>query len=305
MLATSTVFLVGTVCQQCDCSQHPRCATDPGGLESVRTGRIRSDARADEWSSSRAFPTSLRLRPDDVHVVRIRLDRTVDVTSLSRILDDNERRRASRCVYDRDRRRFVIAHGLTRVLLSRCLQRPPDALRFDTNPYGKPLLRDPSSGLRFNLSHAGDVALLAISSGRELGVDVEQMRPLAVLDLSRQFFSPNEHTTLCAWPPDGRDQAFFRCWTRKESFIKALGRGLNFPLDGFEVRVDEDGSPVLHSCDSAPGELDRWTIISLRIDPGYSAALTVEGRSPSILCWAEPENLAHELPLSALYFAEE
>src|SRR5688500_19575344 len=188
-----------------------------------------------------AFPTRPQLMIDEVHVVRFPLDAATDIASFLVLLDRDECRRADRFVQDRDRRRSVVSHGMTRLVLGRCLRRPPGSLRFTSNNWGKPALAGQANRLQFSLAHAGERGLLAVGLERQIGVDIEQHRPLRALDLSRRFFSPDEHSVLQSLAPDEQLPAFFRCWTRKESFLKALGAGLSFPLAGFEVSLAAHG----------------------------------------------------------------
>jgi 4'-phosphopantetheinyl transferase len=216
------------------------------------------------------------------------LDDGASFDALANVLDDHERHRADRLIHPRDRRRFVAAHGLMRIVLGRYTDRPPASLRFQRHAYGKPRLADQSHGLRFNLSHTGGIALLAIARRREVGIDIEEHRPIAALKFARRFFSPNEHAALCAFAPGERESAFYRCWVRKESFVKALGRGLRFPIAGFEVSLARHASPLLRACSAAPRELGRWSTVSVAIDGGYAAAVTAAGRGWRVVHWAEP-----------------
>lgn len=212
--------------------------------------------------------------PDVIHVVRICLDSPVEHEH--EVLDEGERGRASRFVFERDRRRFIVAHRWVRILLGRCIGRSPESLRFVAGAHGKPALVDAPFDLRFNLSHAGERALLAIARGRDVGVDIEQEQDIEVFDLASRFFAPSEVAALRGVESTERIPAFFRCWTRKEAFIKALGDGLSFPLDGFEVSVSDDQSPQLLRGGNGGGVLDlpsRWRIVSLASEPGYAAAL--------------------------------
>jgi 4'-phosphopantetheinyl transferase len=221
------------------------------------------------------------------------LDSVGSTEALRNLLAEDEWRRADRFVNESDRRRFVAAHGLARIILGRCVDRPPQSLHFAVASRGKPRLEDQAVPLRFNLSHAGGRALLAISRDREVGVDIERVRAIEVLELATRFFASGERAALCSLPSDQQQAAFFRCWTRKESFIKALGDGLSFPLDGFEVSLaaesaHEGQEPILRACDAAPDELGRWTIAPLVMDPGYAAALTAGGHGWRLVRWNQP-----------------
>jgi 4'-phosphopantetheinyl transferase len=232
-----------------------------------------------------SLPAEPHLKPEEVHVVRFPLTAGGQMEPMWRVLDEDERRRGRRFVREDDRRRFVVAHAVTRVVLSRYLREPAGFLRFDKNAHGKPSLAAPGQSLQFSLAHSGELALIAVSDGRAVGVDIESERPLEALDLARRFFSQSEHETLRSLPPDEQLAAFYRCWTRKESFIKALGVGLSFPLSGFEVSLASDGGDFLRTCSAAPAEANRWRIESLPIDAGYAAALTAEGKDWRVILW--------------------
>ncbi len=215
------------------------------------------------------------LLPDEIHVVRFPLDRPVE--GALDLLDEDERARAARFVFDRDRRRFLAAHAWMRVVLGERLGRAPASVRFAVGSHGKPRLADAGLDLRFNLTHAGERALLAVTLGREVGVDLERHRPIEALDLARRFFAAGEQRALDAFDEAGQPAAFFRCWTRKEAFVKAIGDGLTFPLDGFEVSLEDTASDqLLQACPAAPHQRDRWRIVALPAEPGYAAALAAE-----------------------------
>jgi len=233
------------------------------------------------------FPITLKLRPDVVHVVHLRLDRPLTVSA--DVLDASERDRALRFVFERDRRRFVAAHAYLRVVLGRALGRPADSLRFETGPHGKPHLADSPLDARFNLSHSGERALIALAAGREVGIDVEARRQVNVLELATRFFAPAETAMLRALPTEEQHAAFLRCWTRKEAFIKAIGDGLSFPLDHFEVSLaDDEARQQLVSCRGDGDPLQRWRIVSLPADTGYTAALAAEAGEWTVAQWTEP-----------------
>jgi 4'-phosphopantetheinyl transferase len=225
------------------------------------------------------------LRSDAVLVVRIRLDEP----PLGVELDEEERARAARFVFERDRRRFVASHTATRAVLGRALTVDPASLRFLIGERGKPRLLDPPIDLRFNLAHSGERALLAVALGREVGVDIEQTRVIDdLLGLAAAVFSPNEQEQLRQTPAGERHDLFFRIWTRKESFIKARGDGISFPLAGFDVSAAPDASQLLLACNASPEDMRRWTMRALQSEVGYTAALTVEGREFEILTATHP-----------------
>lgn len=217
-------------------------------------------------------------------VLLARLDSEPAATDeLAWCLCDAERARAGRFVFERDRRRFVAGRARLRHLLALRLGTRADAVEFDYGPRGKPRLggRFAGSGLRFNVSHCGDVALYAISTGHEIGVDIEAVRELEHADgIAAQFFSRRENEAYRALDTRDRAQAFFKCWTRKEAFIKALGDGLYYPLDAFDVSLaPEEPAAILRVGDVA-GAACGWALHDLDpgVEPRFAAAVVVGNR---------------------------
>jgi 4'-phosphopantetheinyl transferase len=242
------------------------------------------DPPAQAGIESAPFPSRLTILPNHVHIVRCCLEKTFG--GAAELLDDDERARAARFVFSRDRRRFIAAHSWVRVVLGRCLDRDPASLRFATGPRGKPHLVDPPLDVRFNLSHAGERALLALTLGRNIGVDVEQERSTELLALARRFLAPAEAHVLEGLAASDQRATFFRCWTRKEAFVKALGDGLAFPFDAFEVSLaDEDSSPRPSASGAVPHALHDWRIVSLHMESGYAAAVAAQAGDWDIVRW--------------------
>jgi 4'-phosphopantetheinyl transferase len=246
------------------------------------------DAQEDVTQSWRpvTFPMregGLRIEPREVHVWRAELRQAVHVIDgLRATLDAEELSRANRFVFERHRLRYVAAHGMLRHLLSAYVGIAPDRIELNRARYGKPYLLGDGDGargaLRFNLAHSSDLMLVAIGVRRELGVDLEFIgRRRDVAGIARHFFSPNEVTTLTALPADERLAAFYRCWTRKEAYIKACGRGLKMRLDDFDVSLEPGVSRGLLRSALATDEPERWRFADLRAGPGFEAALAVEG----------------------------
>lgn len=234
-------------------------------------------------------PTGLRLDRDEVHVWRGDLAVAPDrLAALAATLAPDEHDRAARFHFERDRRRFVAGRGILRAVLARHAGCPATALRFRYGPRGKPALEGDGGGgdLRFNVSHSGDLALVAVARGREIGVDVEALRPDLTPGLAERFFSPAEVAALSALPPAARPAAFFACWTRKEAFVKATGDGLSLPLDAFDVSLAPGEPPALLRVADDPHGPDRWRLVALEPAPGFAAALAVEGRDWRLACWA-------------------
>lgn len=191
-------------------------------------------------------------------------------------LDKEEREKANRFRFAEDRERFICSRGGTRVLLGKILECDPRSIEFSFNEYGKPFLKD--TGLSFNASHSGDIILIAVTSaGFEIGVDVElTTRDASFSKIAQQFFSGQEYELVKGFKDEKLRKAFYRIWTRKEAFIKAVGEGLTHPLDSFVVSHGEEASIV--SSDRHE-DLANWSIESLDLQPNYEAACVVLGAS--------------------------
>lgn len=240
------------------------------------------------------------LAEGDVHVWRADLNCTeAALETYASLLTADELARAARFRFDRDRRRFVAARGALRVTLSRYLQLAPEQICFAYNAYGKPALSAvfDDSRLRFNVSHAHELALYAVTRGCEVGVDVEFTNTAfnsnggsdragdVCLELAEQFFAPVEAATLRALPEAMRTQAFFNCWTRKEAYIKAVGQGLSHPLDSFAVSLIPGEAARLSGTDGDHEPYAPWSLIELQPGNGYVAALAVAGSVSELRCW--------------------
>lgn len=239
-----------------------------------------------QWQPATHPPPLTR---DDVHLWRIALDiGTPLLMRLREILADDERQRADRFHFEKDRRHFTAARGVMRILLADYLAQRPEKVRFAYNNYGKPRLTDKNNetDLRFNLTHSHGLALLAVTHGREIGVDVERLRAMEGdgEPLAERFFSPREVSVLRPLPPQLRREAFFHCWTRKEAYIKAQGKGLSLPLDQFDVTLNPDEPAALLATRHDPPEAQRWSLRSLIPGEGYVGALAVEGHSWRLWC---------------------
>ncbi len=203
----------------------------------------------------------------DVTIYRFILDKSDDeVSYLAALLSADEVERAGRFHFDIHRKRYIVGRAMLRTTLSRILGTAPRKLQFAYSQYGKPTLE---GDLRFNLSHSDSYAVLAVAAGCDVGVDVERVRrDDDLIPLARRFFSPAEVEQLTALPADEQTMAFFRCWTRKEAYIKADGAGLSIPLDAFSVALGRGDVPRL----SGQGT-EGWAVDSIETEPGYVGAV--------------------------------
>jgi 4'-phosphopantetheinyl transferase len=200
-------------------------------------------------------------------------------------LAEDERLRAGRFIFERDRNSFVAARGILRDLLGGYIGCRPETIAFVYGPRGKPALANQSqspSPLSFNLSHAHGLALIGIGREREIGVDVELIRPeFAGEEIAKRYFSPKEIDELGKLPAELRADGFFLCWTRKEAYIKAKGDGLHIPLESFDVSLTPGLPARLNSADQA-----RWSLRSLAPEPDYAAAMVAEGYDWQLRQWS-------------------
>jgi 4'-phosphopantetheinyl transferase len=221
---------------------------------------------------------------DDVPAGRLRV--------LHALLSADERDRAAR-LSPAAGRRFVVARGLLRLLLARYLDDEPGGLRFGYGARGKPALAAPARGaaLGFSVSRAPGLLAYAVARGRAVGIDVERVRPLPAYErLAARFFAPAERAALGALPEPQRREAFFRCWTRKEAYVKARGDGLSLALDSFEVSLAPGEPARLRRGAGGPSDGARWSLADLDLRPGYAAAVAADGGAYRVTCrpWTEP-----------------
>lgn len=212
------------------------------------------------WPATEPAPL---LTTNKVHVWAWSLDRTLLVADW-RILSEAETARARRFAHPQDRDRYVIAHSVMRTLLSRYSGIHADEIAFSTNAYGKPQIQcdEGAEQIQFNLSHSAGVAVLAVSRGHQLGIDIEQIRPIDPL-VAEHHFSPRELLTLGKLPSGQWLAGFYRCWTSKEALLKGEGLGLNLALDGFDVEVDPQLPPELIAVQPNTRVAANWRLVEL------------------------------------------
>jgi len=205
------------------------------------------------------------------------------VERFRRTLELSELERAGRFHFERLQRHFVVARGFLREVLARYLEANPEELRFAYNDYGKPALAG-EHRLKFNMSHSHEMAVVGVTHHAELGIDVEYIRAdFASGDIARRFFSPLEVESFDSLPKEEQVAAFFRCWTRKEAYIKAIGKGMSQALDRFDVTLAPGEPPALLRADEA--DEASWSMSDIDVGPGYASALAVEGPIGEVCCW--------------------
>lgn len=215
---------------------------------------------------------------------------SADVGALARVLNDEERRRARACAFERDRTRYIVAHGFMRAVLALYTRVAPEQVEFDLGTAGKPFLRGGSDPLHFNLSHSGDLAVVAVSPLTPIGVDVELVRPISDLEgLVKTALGPHEHRYFLSQYPGDRLEAFFRLWTRKEAYWKAGGIASDIDPADLDVeliatrRAGECSEQVAREPQPAPSVQD------ISPAPGYVGAIAGSWQAfPIRERWWEP-----------------
>jgi 4'-phosphopantetheinyl transferase len=196
-----------------------------------------------------------------------------DLATLESVLSAQERERAAAFLLPAPRRQFIVARAALRTLLGRYLGVSPSACSFALNAHGKPSLQ-PSSPVRFNVSHAGNLVLIAISDGIDLGVDVEAHRRTDDLDsLAASILCPPDLELWRAAAAVEGAAAFYRIWTCKEAVAKAIGCGLAMDFRSLRISLAPGRAATLASMEPTWGRAERWSLQELQTENGYSAAI--------------------------------
>ena len=230
------------------------------------------------------LPQAPRLVPGEVHVVAFALDVPMAVvTELEDLLARDEAERAARFHQARDRRRYIVGRARLRLILGGYLDRAAAQLGFHYGTQGKPELRGGGSDarIRFNLSRAHELGVLALQLDEELGIDIELIRPFPdALHVAARFFTPDEHAALRDRPVAELDAAFFHYWTRKEAVLKSLGLGVSQPMDAFTLLRQPPAAGELVIVGGGAETATRWVAEVPLPSPGYVAALAMSRPSP-------------------------
>ncbi len=203
-------------------------------------------------------------------------------------LSEEERARASRFRFEADRRRFVITRANLRRLLGEYLGCCGTEINFCYSSHGKPSLSESASDIRFNVTHSGDVALLGFVQSCEIGIDVEQVRQNEELDkLAERFFSLREREQVLGLTGEEKQTAFYRIWTRKEAYVKALGCGISLALDSFDTSQAGAKPADLRVDHLDAASPSRWRLWDVDAGEGYSGAVAVEAfmAEPRVCLW--------------------
>ncbi|MEO6306276.1 MAG: 4'-phosphopantetheinyl transferase superfamily protein [Nitrospiraceae bacterium] len=224
---------------------------------------------------------STDIEPNTIHLWGIDLDGSPRCQErCAQWLDEEEQRRAARLVREEDRRRYVFAHGGLRAVLSRYLGISPGIIAMHRSEGGKPSLtkeREGDSAITFNMSHAYGRALIAVSTGQEVGVDLERIRSdVEAAKLSERFFAPFEHAAIIQLRQKQRIARFFRYWVAKEAVLKAQGIGL-LGLSQCEILLGADGLSAEVLAPAGSPLQNNWRVRLLSCDEGWEAAVAAQG----------------------------
>ncbi len=233
----------------------------------------------------------------EVHIWRVSLEQPAwFLDRLWHCLDLKEQTRARQFSQETSRRQYIVSHGALRDILSRCLGVAPAQLRFTQEAHGKPLLAEQEIPLSFNLSHSGDLALIAVARGHALGIDIERIRPVDNWPrLAERLFSSAETASLTAMPEEQQLAAFFACWTRKEAYLKALGDGLAASALGrFTVTIDPQEPPSLRLPANTAKSPEQWSLRDVQAGERYAAALAMQGTIETVTIHEWRSALSHD-----------
>ena len=227
--------------------------------------------------------SSVILTENEVHIWLVQTNgESISPGDFKDLLSSIEQDRASKFKFETHRRRYITAHAALRSILSLYVNRPARELQFAWGPYGKPKMAPihDQKKIAFNLSHSHEAAVIAVTQGREIGVDVEWVREdFAFDELAQGFFTTREVAALHALPPHLQRKAFYKCWTSKEAFLKAKGTGLSGQLDEVEIVLTDHVVRV-------QGKIPNLSLIELTVYAGYVAALVVDGVEPRLTYYA-------------------
>jgi 4'-phosphopantetheinyl transferase len=231
-------------------------------------------------------PDNLILSDEEAHIWRADLKANECFqSSFLKLLSPDEKNRAQKFRFAKDNRNFIIARGILRSLIGKYLEINPAEISFQYSEFGKPGIAD-NNTLQFNISHSQNMALFAFTTKFNVGVDVEFVNPdIEVKDIAAKFFSTNEIMNLLALPEKQQALGFFNCWTRKEAFIKAVGEGLSFPLDKFEVSLEPNKPAKLLATDWQPDDVSKWSIYSMSPGENFVGSLAIEGLVEKVKFW--------------------
>lgn len=233
-----------------------------------------------KWSNAPDSPT---LAGNQIHIWRVNIGAKADTDQLASLLIDSERDRAERFIAEKHRGRFIIGRARMRQILGRYTNQSPQSVALKYENLGKPFLADEKlRRFQFNFSNSSDLAICAVTLTQPIGVDLERIRSMAdMLGLAQRFFADKETERLLAQPVANQPDAFFRLWTRKEAWLKAIGKGLTFPLRDVEVSFD-DMDCCVQSINQDATAAESWDLIPFFPADEHVAAVAIQRKENAV-----------------------
>ena len=245
-------------------------------------------AKNNKWDTQSA---DFSLKSNQIHIWSVALD--IDIKTQIRywkVLSEEERQRAEAFKFVKDKIKYIACRGALRQLMGHYLKTPANEISIEYVKNGKP---HHNSNLEFNVSHSRDMAVIGFTYDTILGIDIEFIhRKIEFHQIARRFFSTNESDIVINAPRESMHQYFYNCWTRKEAFIKALGDGLSFPLDQFEVTCAPDEVPKLMSTKWDETEVEKWSLWAFEKSKDYVGALAIQGPEKQLIYFSWDHNKA-------------
>lgn len=235
---------------------------------------------------SKRTQQSLNLSLNEIHLWHVHIPEHIErLVMYEALLDEQEKHKADRFRFEKDRNCSIIARGVLRKLLGSYLEKEPEGVRFVYGDFGKPEVSN-DEGIAFNISHARDAIVLGFVKNNWIGVDVEFLdQKIDPLNIAKHFFSDEEKRALEEVSKENRVEGFYNCWTRKEAFIKAVGDGLSFPLDQFVVSLKPKVKAALLCTKWDKNEKNKWTLQSSNPEQEYVSAFAVKGKVSETKFW--------------------
>ncbi|MFD2726454.1 4'-phosphopantetheinyl transferase family protein [Hyunsoonleella rubra] len=229
------------------------------------------------------MPNNFKISDGNCHVWMVNFNEMKsNISFFSNHLSDDEKLRASKFHFKKDEERFIVFRGVLRFISGKYLNLKPEAVTFKYGEFGKPEFAL-KADLKFNISHSKDMAVMGFVNNFDIGIDIEFMKSdFHVMDIADNYFSKHEIQMLREFPENLQTEGFYRCWTRKEAFIKAKSKGLSFPLDAFSISIDSANEAELYETLWDANEKDLWHISPFETAKNYKAALAIKGNIENI-----------------------
>ncbi len=225
------------------------------------------------------IPSNLSFRDNEVHIYYVQIDSVKKIIPvIKKFLTEADELKIKKFIFEKDRIVHTISAGVLENILSRYLPDRKNNINISYNEYGKPFIdnMDGETNITFNLSHSGDLILYAITDNRNVGIDVQEIREInSIDDIVESNFSEKEIAVFNSLPAELKLKAFYTCWTRKEAYIKAHGKGLSYPLNKFTVSIIPEEDAELLSDENC--SVSDWFLKDIMLSEGYAAAVAVEG----------------------------